>query len=46
VKPRDLPLYNIDLCEPASSRICVAPLRAGATLRNTDLRVVPVLGGG
>src|ERR1019366_3838570 len=42
VKPRDLRLYNIDLCEPASSRICVAPLRAGATLRNTDLRVVPV----
>jgi len=46
VKPRDLPLYNIDLCEPGSPRICVAPLRAGATLRNTDLRVAPILGGG
>jgi hypothetical protein len=46
VKARDLPLYNIDLCQPASSRICVTPLRAGATLRNTDLRVVPILGGG
>ena len=39
VKSRDLPLYNIDLCEPGSPRICVAPLRAGATLRNTGLRV-------
>jgi hypothetical protein len=46
VKPRDLPMYNIDLCDPASQQICVAPLRAGVTLRNTDLRVVPVLGGG
>ena len=46
VKARDLPLYNIDLCEPGSARICVAPLRAGATLRNTGLRVAPILGGG
>ena len=46
VKPRDLPLYNIDLCKPGTPRICVAPLRAGATLRNTSLRVAPVLGGG
>ena len=46
VKSRDLPLYNIDLCEPAGRRICVAPLRAGTTLRNTDLQVAPVLGGG
>ena len=46
VRAQDLPLYSIDLCDPASSRICVAPLRAGATLRRTDLRMVPVLGGG
>jgi hypothetical protein len=46
VKQRDLPLYTIDLCGLASSRICVTSLDAGATLRNTDLRVVPVLGGG
>jgi hypothetical protein len=46
VKPRDLPLYNIDLCESGSPRICVAPLRAGATLHNTGLRVAPILGGG
>ena len=46
VKPRDLPLYNLDLCEPGSARICVAPLRAGTTLRNTGLRVAPILGGG
>jgi hypothetical protein len=46
VKPRDLPMYNIDLCQPGSPRICVAPLRAGTTLRNTGLRVAPILGGG
>ena len=45
VKQRDLPLYNIDLCEPGRPRICVAPLRAGTTLRNTGLRVTPILGG-
>ncbi len=46
VKPRDLPLYHLDLCVPGSPRICVAPLRAGTTLRNTGLRVAPILGGG
>ena len=46
VKPRDLPMYNIDLCQPASPRICVVPLRAGTTLRNTGLRVAPIIGGG
>ncbi|HLY16799.1 MAG TPA: hypothetical protein VKR61_06220 [Bryobacteraceae bacterium] len=46
VKPSDLPLYNVDLCQAGSPRICVAPLRAGAMLRNTGLRVVPILGGG
>jgi hypothetical protein len=46
VKPRDLPMYNIDLCQPGSPRICVAPLRAGTTLRNRGLRVDPILGGG
>ena len=43
VKTRDLPMYNIDLCEPGSPRICVAPLRAGSTLRNTGLRLAPIL---
>ena len=46
VKARDLPMYNIDLCQPGSPRICVAPLQAGTTLRNTGLRVAPIPGGG
>lgn len=46
VKPRDLPLYDVNLCQPGSPRICVAPLPAGATLHNTGLRVNPTLGGG
>jgi hypothetical protein len=46
VKARDLPMYHLDLCEPGSPRICVAPLRAGTTLHNTGLRVAPILGGG
>lgn len=46
VKARDLPLYDVDLCQPGSPRICVAPLPAGATLHNTGLRVAPTLGGG
>jgi hypothetical protein len=46
VKARDLPLYDVDLCQPGSPRICVAPLPAGATLHNTGLRVTPTLGGG
>jgi len=46
VKPRDLPLYNLDLCEPGSPRICIVSSRAGATLRNTGLRVTPFPGGG
>ena len=46
VKARDLPLYNIDLCEPGSARMCLAPLRAGATLRNTDVKLAPIVGGG
>jgi hypothetical protein len=46
VKPKDLPLYTVDLCEPSSPRLCVAPLQAGTMLRNTGLRVAPILGGG
>jgi hypothetical protein len=46
VKPRDLPMYNLDLCQIGSPRICVAPLSAGTTLRNRGLRVAPILGGG
>jgi hypothetical protein len=41
VQERDLPLYGIDLCAPPSPRICVIPLRAGATLHNTGLLVTP-----
>jgi hypothetical protein len=44
VQPRDLPLYNIDLCRPGSDRLCIAPLAAGVTLHNTWLRVGPVFG--
>ena len=46
VKPRDLPLYHIDFCEPGGRRICAIPLQAGARLSSTDLHMVPVLGGG
>ncbi len=46
VKPQDLPMYNIDLCQPGNPRICVAPLQAGTKLHNTGLRVAPILGGG
>ena len=44
VQPRDLPLYNIDVCDPSGRRLCLAPLKAGDKLRNTWLRVAPVLG--
>ena len=44
VLPRDLPLYNIDLCDPAGSKLCIASLQAGVTLKNTWLRVAPMLG--
>jgi len=46
VKPRDLPMYSIDRCEPASSRMCVTPLHAGAALHTTKLRLTAVRGGG
>ena len=46
VKARDLPLYNIDRCEAGGTRFCLTPLRAGATLRNTDVKLTPVVGGG
>ena len=44
VEARDLPLYNIDLCDPAGRTLCITSLRAGATLKNTWLRAAPVLG--
>ncbi len=39
VKPRDLPLYKVDLCDSGNAGICVSPLEAGDTLRNTGLPV-------
>ncbi len=42
VKPRDLPLYRIDLCDPAQGGLCLAALEAGDTLRNTGLRMARV----
>jgi hypothetical protein len=44
VRPHDLPLYKVDLCDPAGRALCTEPLQAGATLRNTWLCVAPVLG--
>jgi hypothetical protein len=44
VEARDLPLYNINLCDPAGRALCIISLRAGDTLKNTWLRVAPVLG--
>ena len=44
VEPGDLPLYNIDLCSTAGRTLCITPLPAGATLKNTWLPVAPVLG--
>jgi hypothetical protein len=44
VEPRDLPLYSIDLCDPAGRRLCVTSLQAGTRLKNTWLRAAPVLG--
>jgi len=42
VKPRDVPLYRIDLCG-AGSDLCAAPVAAGVTLRRTWLHVTPEL---
>lgn len=44
VEPRDLPLYKIGLCDAAGRRLCITSLQAGATLKNSWLRVAPVLG--
>jgi hypothetical protein len=44
VRPRDLPLYNIDLCDPAGRKLCITSLQDGAILKNTWLRVAPMLG--
>ena len=44
VQPRDLPLYNIDVCEPSGHTLCMKSLQAGTRLQNTWLPVGPVLG--
>jgi len=41
VKPRDLPLYRIDLCGAGKSDLCAAPVAAGVTLQRTWLHVTP-----
>jgi hypothetical protein len=46
VKPRDLPLYNLDLCAPGEPRICLTGLGAGDVLHTTDVHSAPTLGGG
>ncbi len=43
VKPRDLPLYRIDVCDASGRDLCVAPVKAGETLQRTWLRVTPQL---
>jgi len=43
VKPRDVPLYRIDLCGMGSRDLCVAPVAAGVTLERTWLHVTPDL---
>ena len=43
VKPRDLPLYRIDLCGAGKRELCAAPVAAGVTLQRTWLHVTPEL---
>lgn len=43
VKPRDLPLYRIDLCGKERRDLCAAPVAAGVTLQRTWLHVTPEL---
>ena len=43
VKPRDLPLYRIDLCGPAAQDLCAASVPAGVTLQRRWLHVTPGL---
>jgi len=45
VKPRDLPIYDVDVCGASRLRICALPLRASVTLRQTDLRLTSLTGG-
>jgi hypothetical protein len=44
VEPRDLPLYNIDVCDPKGRSLCITSVQSGATLEDTWLPVAPVLG--
>jgi hypothetical protein len=44
VRPADVPLYKIDLCDPGKADLCVTPLEAGDQLRNSGLRVAAVRG--
>jgi hypothetical protein len=46
VKPQDLPMYRVDVCDPAKGGLCVAPLEAGDTLRNSGLRMAKLRGEG
>lgn len=42
VKPHDLPLYKVDLCDPAQGELCVSALDAGDRFRNTGLRMAKI----
>ena len=46
VQPRDLPLYNVSLCTPGSTRMCVWDLHAGAKVSSSTIRVLWEVGKG
>jgi hypothetical protein len=43
VKPADLPLYRVDLCNASTRDLCITPVQAGETLKSTWLHVTPRL---
>jgi len=43
VKPRDVPLYRIDLCGAAQRELCASPVAAGVALERRWLHVTPDL---
>jgi hypothetical protein len=43
VKPRDVPLYRIDVCGAGHPDLCAAPVPAGVTLQRRWLHVTPEL---
>ncbi|MFN7997668.1 MAG: hypothetical protein U0Q18_28880 [Bryobacteraceae bacterium] len=41
VKPEDLPMYRLDLCEPHRDGFCAVPVKSGEILQRTWLRLSP-----